>query len=303
MMSSYLLLLLLSAIWGASFLFIKIGVAEMGPLTFAMLRVMIGSAILLLVLAARRERLPRDRALWRHFLVTGLFNALIPFSLIAWGTQYIPSGLSAILNATTPIFTLILAALFGDERLRLGRVLGVLLGFGGIAVLTYPQLQQGFQASLWGELAVVLGSLSYAIAIVYARRHLAEQPPLTNSLGQLLMGSLLFIPFALGEQPWTQHPSWRAVGALLALSIVGTALAYLIYYRLIRELGATATALVTNIVPVFGIFWGWLILSERLSWHAFAALAMILAGVVLVNNLLARRRPRPVAKTPAGETA
>lgn len=285
MSSTYLvLLLLLGAIWGASFLFIKVGVSEMGPLTFATLRVLTGSVVLLLISRFKRERLPTNPKLWLRFAIMGVFNALVPFATIAWGTQYIPSGLSAILNATMPLFTIILAALWGDERLSLNRVGGLLIGFAGIVVLTWPQLQGGLQASLWGELAVIVGSLSYAIAVVYARRKLAGQSPVIASLGQVSTGFLLFIPFFLLEKPWTFSPSVKAILALLALGVLGTGLAYVIYYRLIQGLGATGASLVTYIVPLFGVFWGWAILGERLSWHAFAALLMILAGLALVNN-------------------
>ena len=282
------LLLLLSAIWGASFLFIKIGVSEMGPLTFATLRVLVGSLVLLIISRLRREKLPTDPKLWRRFAVMGIFNALVPFGTIAWGTQYIPSGLSAILNATMPLFTFILAAAWGGERLTVRRVCGICIGFAGIIVLTWPQLRGGMQASLWGELAVIVGSLSYAIAAVYARRSLAGQSPIIASLGQVSTGFLLFIPFSLLERPWTFTPSTQAILALLALGILGTGFAYILYYRLIQGLGATGASLVTYIVPLFGIFWGWAVLGERLSWHAFVALLMILGGLLLVNNLPAR---------------
>jgi drug/metabolite transporter (DMT)-like permease len=301
-MSSTLLalLMLLSAIWGASFLFIKIGVAEMGPFTFAMLRTLIGSSVLLIVLRLKREGLPRDGKLWLRFGIMGFFNALIPYATIAWGTQYIPSGLSAILDATMPLFTIILAAIWGGERLTLRRVGGILLGFAGILVLTWPELRGGLRASLWGELAVVIGSLSYAIAAVYARRNLLGQPPMTASLGQVGTGFILLAPFSLTEKPWVFHPSTQAVLSLLALGVLGTALAYILYYRLLQGLGATGASLVTYIVPVFGVFWGWAILGERLGWNAFLALGMILVGVVLTNDLLSLRRPRQQMGTRGG---
>jgi len=295
------MLMLLSAIWGASFLFIKIGVTDMGPLTFAMLRVLIGSVILLAVVRLRRQPIPRGRRTWGHLAVMGAVGIAVPFAMISWGTQYIPSGLSAILNAAMPLFTLLLAVLLGDERFGPKRLLGVLLGFGGILVLTMPQLRGGLQASLLGQLAVVLGALSYAVAVVYARRHIVDQPPLIASLGQVSTGCLLLIPLSLLEKPWGQTSSLRAIGAVLALGSLGTALAYILYHSLIQRVGATATSLVTYIVPVFGIFWGWLILGERLSWNAFVALLMILVGLVFVNelpigSLVRARRPAAVGE-------
>jgi drug/metabolite transporter (DMT)-like permease len=278
--------MLLGAIWGASFMFIKIGVSEMGPMTFAMLRVLIASAVLYVILRVKGQRLPSEKKTWKHLAFMGFFNALVPFGLMAWGTQHIASGLSSILNATMPLFTFTLAVLSGGERPNGSRIAGLLVGFGGILILTAPKLRGGIDVSFWGELAVIAGSLSYAIATVYARRNLKGQPPLVASLGQVSMGCLFLIPFSLLEQPWTMRPSLEATGALLTLGILGTALAYLIYYRLLQGVGATVTSLVTYIAPIFGIFWGWLILDERLSWHAFAALGLILVGMVLVNNLL-----------------
>lgn len=278
-------LLLLGAIWGASFLFIKIGVSDLRPLTFATLRVLVGSGVLLLVILLRRLALPQGRRLWGRLVVMGAVGIVIPFGAIAWGTQYIASGLSAILNATMPLFTFGLAVLLGDEPLTLRRALGLIVGFGGILVLTWPKLQAGGRSEVWGQVAVIIASLSYAAAIVYAKRHLAQEPPLLTSFGQVSMGCLILMPLAFAELPWRQTFTPRAIGAVLAIGIVGTAMAYILYYRLLREVGPTATSLVTYIVPLFGIFWGRIILKEVLSWHAFAALALILASLILVNGL------------------
>ena len=279
------LLMLLGSIWGGSFLLIKIGVSEMGPMTFATARVIIGAALLFLFNRIAGNRLPRDPRVWGRFLVMGVLGILVPFASISWGTQFIPSGLSAILNASMPLFTLIIAVIWGDELASWPRALGVLLGFAGIGLLTWPQLQRGMDAALLGELAIILASLSYAIAIVYARRAIKGQPPLVASLGQVTAGAVLFVPLALSESPWTQTPSLTAIWAVIAIGVLGTAVAYIIYYRLLQSVGATATSLVTYIVPVFGVFWGWLILGERLSWYAFAALGMIFAGILLVNKV------------------
>jgi drug/metabolite transporter (DMT)-like permease len=296
----FALLLLLSAIWGASFLFIKIGVSEIGPITFSMLRVLIGSAVLLAIVLTRRQRESVERGVWRRFAFVGLFGTALPFTCIGWGTQFITSGLSAILNATTPLFAFILATALGSEELRAARAVGVMVGIGGIVVLMWPQLQGGWHASLLGELAVVAGSLCYAISAVYMRKNLTGQPALLTALGQVGMGCLILIPFSLLERPWEFSPSPRAVAALLALGIVGTGLAYIIYVRLIQGIGATGASLVTQIVPLFAVFWGWLVLAERPGWNALLALGMILVGLLLVNGLPLRRRPEPVA-VPAAE--
>jgi drug/metabolite transporter (DMT)-like permease len=277
------LMMLLGAIWGASFLFIKIGVSEMGPLTFATLRVIIGSLLLYLFSRIAGNDLPRDRRTLGRFLFMGALGILVPFAAISWGTQFIPSGLSAILNASMPLFTFIIAVIWGDERATWARAAGVLIGFAGIVLLTWPKLRGGLEAALLGELAIILASISYAVAIVYARRAIQGQPPLVASLGQVAMGAALFVPLALLESPWQQRPSMAAIGSVVAIGVLGTSVAYVIYYRLLQSVGATATSLVTYIVPVFGVFWGWIVLDERLSWHAFAAFGMILAGMLLIN--------------------
>lgn len=278
------LLLLLAAIWGASFLFIKIGVSAMGPFTFAMLRVLIGSLVLLAVILITKQSLPHDRRTWWLFAFMGVFNALIPFGLIAWGEQSIPSGLAAILNATMPLFTFILAAIFDHERITVKRILGLAIGFGGILIITLPKLSGGFEASIWGELAVVVAAASYAVATVFARRNLHHVNPMTASFGQIAMGFLFLVPFSLSERPWTMHPSLIAIIALLVLSVVGTALAYLIYYRLLQEGGATLASSVTFITPLFGVFYGFLFLSEQMSWTLLAALICILGSVLLIRS-------------------
>jgi drug/metabolite transporter (DMT)-like permease len=291
-------LLLLSAIWGASYLFIKIGVSEIPPMTFSGLRVLVGALVLGGILALRREKMPTERGLWARFAVMGVVNALLPFGLIGWGAQFLPSGLAAILAAAMPLFTIILAVLWNGETLTWKSVVGLFIGFGGVLVLTVPQLRGGVQFSLWGELAVIGGTLSYAVGAVYARRNLRGVSPVLASFGQVSMGTLFFIPFALAEQPWGLRPSAAAIAALLCLGVLGTGLAYILYYRLIHYSGATAASLVTYITPPFSIVWGAIILGERLGWLAFLSLAMILAGLALVNDLYAVwRQHRATAAT------
>ncbi len=279
-------LLLLSAIWGASYMLIKIGVAVIEPLTFAMLRVFFGTLTLLAIALARRQPLPRAAADWRRFCFVGAFNILIPFGAISWGTQHLPSGVAAILNATMPLFVFILASASGTEALSGRRLAGLLVGFGGIVVLTLPRLEGGVTLGLWGSLAIVGAALSYSVATVIARRHLTGYPPLVAALGQIGTGWLFLLgASSIMESPWTLPVTLEPLLAAAFLGAVGTAVAYLIYYRLVREVGATRTALTTYVVPLFGVFWGWAILGERLSWHAFAALGMILAGLLLVNGI------------------
>lgn len=279
------LLLVLGAMWGASFLCIKIGVTDLSPFTFATLRVMIGSAVLWATILLRRQPWPRDIRTHGNFAFMGLVGITIPFAAIAWGTQYIASGLSSILNATMPLFTFVFVVILKDERLSWKRLFGLLIGFLGIVVLTWPKLQAGIRSELLGQLAIVVASLSYAIAIIYARRHLTHEPPLVTALGQVAMGVLFFLPLSLAEAPWQQSFTWRALGAASIVGVLGTGVAYIIYYRLVRDIGPTGTSLVTYIVPLFSIGWGWAILRETLSWHAFAALGLIFIGLIFVNGL------------------
>jgi drug/metabolite transporter (DMT)-like permease len=296
-LGAYGSLLLLGAIWGASFLLIKIGVAEMGPMTLAALRTALGAVVLGVILAARREPLSRNSRLWRRLALMAALGIAVPFAAISWGTQHIASSLSAILNAAMPLFTFCIVALSGGEATGLRRLVGVLLGLGGILILVLPQLLQGgVQATVLGQLAVVLAALSYALAVVYANRHLTNESPLHTSFGQLTLAALMLAPLALFEDSWRAAITYRSIGAVAVLGVLGTALAYLVYYRLIRQAGATFTSLVTYITPVFGVFWGRLILNERLSWNAFAALGLILGGLLLVRG----RPAAPKAAAPEG---
>lgn len=278
------LLVLLGAIWGASFMFIKIGVSEMGPFTFATLRVLIGGIVLLLTLYLNKQAIPRDWKSWRPFMFLGAFNVLVPFGLIAWGEQSIPSAIASILNGSMPLFTLLLAAVFDKERITLGRILGLLVGFAGIMILTLPQLSNNISASILGELAVIVAVISYSVSTVYAHRHTRQVNPLTASFGQITMGFLWLTPFALSEQPWHLTLSLKAVLAVVAIGVLGTAIAYQIYFRLVYEGGATLASLVTFISPLFGIVYGRLVLQEPIHWTALAALACILASILLIRG-------------------
>lgn len=284
-------LLLLGSIWGASYLFIKVAVQVFPPLTLVTLRVVMAALTSLLILRMRGIALPRSRALWGTFLVMGLFNGVVPYSLITWGEQRIDSGLTAILIATSPIFTAIFAHLFlHDERMTVTKIVGILLGFAGVAILIGPAAVAGAGQSLMGDLAVVLASASYGATIVYARKHLRGVTPMAASAGQMVMASAAILPVALlVDQPWRLSLSdagavLPAVAALVMLAVVGTSLAYLLYYWLIREVGATNASLVTYISPFTSILWGTLLLGERLKLADFVGFGFILAGLAVING-------------------
>ncbi len=279
------MLLLLGTIWGASYMFIKVAVADITPLTFVVLRTGIGGALLTLLLWLRGQRLPRGR-LWGPLAFMGLFNTLIPYGLINWGEVHISSALAAILTGTMPLFTVVLAHFWSDgEPLDGFKALGVTIGFLGVVILLGPDLRGGVTHTLLGDLAIIGAALSYAVAAVYARRHLQGQEPMMVSAGMLLLGFGMAMPVAfVFEKPLSLSPSLQAWGATAALAVVGTALAYLIYYWLIDKGGAVQASLVTYIIPVGGIFWGWLLLGEQIHWTFIAGMGCIFLGIMTANR-------------------
>lgn len=285
-MFAWSVLLLLGAIWGASYLFIKIGGAEIPPMTFVAGRTLIASLALLAALRLRRERMPKSRREWIPLVAMGVFNGVIPYTLITWGELHISSGLAAILTATMALFTVVLAHFWThDERLTPIKIAGIAIGFLGVIVLFLPELQSGIQIEFWGEVAIVGAGLSYAIATLVARMYLHGVSHVVAATGQLGSAALIMIPLSLiFDSPWTLNPSLKAYGSLLILALLGTAFAYILYYWLIEHTGATRTALVTYLIPITGIFWGAGFLSERIEWESIAGLILIIVGIAFVNR-------------------
>jgi drug/metabolite transporter (DMT)-like permease len=276
------MLALLSLLWGGSFFFIKVMVTQIPPLTMMMGRVAIAAAALNAALWVRGTPLPRGFGLWRSFIVVGLINNVIPFTLIAFGETRVSSALAAILIATTPVFTVLIAHLVTrNERLTRSKLLGVLFGLVGVAVLIGPrQLRAagGFSAS--GELCCLLAALTYAFAAIYGRRF-KSFAPLAVATGQLTASTLVLLPLSLAiDRPWSLAPpglsSWLA---LAGIALFSTALAYLLYFRILAAAGATNVALVTLLVPISTLLLGASILGERLS--AAGTVGMLLIGVGL----------------------
>jgi len=281
-----LLLFILGSIWGTSFLFIKIVVGEVPPMTLVAGRLGLASLAMWVFLRLRGVPFPRDRRLWSIYALTGLLNGALPFTLISWGEQYIPSGLAALLQSTTPIFTVILAHfLTHDDRFTAKKVLGIVLGFIGVGLLMWPELRGGLRASVWGQLAIVGSSISYAIASIFARERLHDQPPLVSAAGQFTMGFVYILPLSLLiERPFALSPSWAAIASWATLALLGTVIAYGIYYVLLQRTNATFTTTVTYIVPINGLLLGALILHEHIYAGLFISLALILSGVLLVKT-------------------
>ena len=294
--TEWALLLLLAVLWGGSFFFGKVALAAVPPLTLVVLRTGTAALALLLYLAVRGQGLPVSLAVWRGFLVMGLLNNAIPFALINWGQTQIDSGLSAILNATTPLFTVLIAHLVTiDERLTRPRIAGVLLGLAGVVVMVGPSALRGLGLAGLGKLAVVTAAASYACAGLYGRR-LTGLNPVVAACGMLVAAALVMLPVALVvDTPRglaaARDAGWAIWGALAGLALLSTALAYIVYFRILATAGATNLLLVTFLIPVSALLLGGLVLGERPDWTAFAGMALIFLGLAAVDGrLLARRQ-------------
>jgi len=281
-----LLLLILGAIWGSSYLFIKIIVAEMPVLTLVAGRLTLATLALWLILRTSGSSLPRSRRMWRAYAALGFVGMAVPYTLISWGEQYISSGLASLLQATTPIFTVILVHfLTDDERITMAKIVGVIVGFVGVGILMLPGLRQGLRANLLGQLAIVGSSLCYAGTAIYARSWLRGQPPLVSASGQLTMGMVYMLPTSLLiDRPFNLSPSLPVLASWLLLTILGTVVAYVIYFTLIERSSATFTTMVTYIIPVNGLMLGALVLNEQLTPTVLGGLVLILLGVLLVRT-------------------
>lgn len=292
------LMLLLSALWGGSFFFIGTAVRDMPVLTIVLLRVALAAAALWIVVRATGRRVPRGAATWGAFLVMGLLNNVIPFALIVRGQKQIPSGLASILNASTPLWTVLVAgALLSDERASVRKLAGVVMGLGGVAVMMGIDVIGG-QHPLLPQLAVVCASISYGFSAWWGRRfRQIGVDPMVTAAGMLTASTLvLAIPVLALNGPPIGYPatSWAAVAALALLS---SALAYVIYFRILASAGATNISLVTFLVPVSAILLGWLFLDERLGFAQLIGMALIGAGLALIDGrLFARRAPQVLSR-------
>lgn len=279
-------LMVLSVLWGGSFFFLAVALKELPPITIMLLRVALGALPLLVFLRLRGEALPARPSIWGMFVILGLLNNALPFVLYAFAQLRIASGLASILNATTPLWGVLVAHLFTrDERATPAKIVGVLLGFGGVAVMI------GTGAHLGGEAIAILmclgATLSYAFAAVYARRFRPLGiPPLTVATGQLIGASLLLLPFSLVlERPWTiVHPSLVTWAAIAGFALICTSFAYWLYFRLLASAGATNALLVTFLIPVTAILLGALVLGEALEPRHYAGMALIALGLAAIDG-------------------
>ena len=286
------LLVLLSILWGGSFFFAKVALAELGPFTVVFFRVSLAALALNVVASAVGQSLWRAGTPWRQLVVMGALNNALPFSLIFWGQTTITSGLASILNATTPLFTVLVAhALTRDERMTVRKLFGVLAGLAGVAILIGPDLG----GSIWGQIACLAAALSYAFAGVYGRRFQAMGvAPMQAAAGQVTASAMLILPIMLiVDRPWelAAPPSAVVWTALAGLALLSTALAYVLYFRILAAAGATNLLLVTFLIPVTAILLGAAFLGERLELRQFAGMALIGLGLAAIDGrILVRLR-------------
>ncbi len=281
------LILLLSIVWGGSFFFAKVAVNEITPLTIVLCRVGFAALALLAFLRLTGKKMPSSPGLWVAFIIMGALNNLIPFSLIFWGLKYIESSLASILNATTPIFSVVLThMLTREERLTGNRITGALIGWVGVAVLIGLESLKGFGVHVIGQVAVLGGAFSYALAAIYGRRF-KKIDPVVVATGMLCGSTIMMIPMTLiVEQPWNLTPGIITWAAILGLSVISTSLAYILYFRILATSGPTNLLLVTFIIPVIAILLGVMVLGEKLGWNDFGGMTLIFLGLIAIDGRL-----------------
>jgi drug/metabolite transporter (DMT)-like permease len=287
----------LGLIWGSSFLWIKVAVQEVDAFTLVSWRLLFGTLGMVVVIALRRPPFPRNGRTWVALAVLGIINTALPFVLISWGEKSIDSAVAAVLNSTVPLFTLVIAHLFlHDEQITARKVVGLLIGFAGVLALMARDLElEGMRAGVLGQAAVLVAALSYASASVFARRTMREISPLVQA----------FVPMAFADAiVWTAATQVGDPGrlpalpitwvALLWLGLLGSCVAYLLYYGLLHSVGATRAVMVTYIFPVVGVALGVLFLNELADWHLLVGGILVVASIAVVNW-----RPKAVIAAPA----
>jgi drug/metabolite transporter (DMT)-like permease len=286
--AEWALLITLALLWGGSYFYIAVAVRVLPPFTIVAFRVTVAGALLYLAVRATGHAMPRDGASWRAYFVMGFLNNVVPFSLIAWAQSHVESGLAAILNATTPLFAVVLAHyLTGDERMTKGSIAGIVIGFSGVVVMIGPDALNGLSTDLMAELALLAASVFYALSPIYARRFgRAGHAPIVSAAGQFASSAAMMVPLALFiDRPWTLPlPGVDVWAALIALATLSSAVAYIIYYRVLKTAGAVNLMLVTFLVPVSAILLGAVILHERLALADFAGMALIGLGLAAIDG-------------------
>lgn len=284
--SDWLLLIVLSIFWGGSFFFAEIAVREIPPLTLAFGRCTIAAAVLLIYARAMGLELPKGRAVWRSLLALAVLNTVLPFTLIFWGQTHITSGLAGILNATAPLFSILLAHFAtSDDKLTGRRAFGVAIGFIGVVIVIGVDALSDLGVQTLAQLAVVLASMFYAMAGVFGRRF-KSYPPAVIAASILMLGAVMLLPLSVyADRPWTlPAPSLAAVACLIGLAVVSTALAFLIYFRVLARAGAVNFQLVAYLIPVSAILLGVGFLGETLEWRHMIGMLVIALGLAAIDG-------------------
>jgi drug/metabolite transporter (DMT)-like permease len=276
----YMLLLVLAILWGASYTFIKVGVATVPPVTLIVARTLIGGGLLLAMLTARGLAMPRDMASWRRFMFQALLNSVVPFTLIAWAEQTVEAGVTTILCSTSPIFTfLITSAVTRHEPVTLTKLFGVVSGIGGVCLVVGVEALSGIGRALIADLALIAASLCFAGAAIFGSRF-GTLDPMVPATGSMLSGGIVLLPISLmTEQPWTIAPSANSVAALLALSVFSTAFAFALYFRLVRTLGSVGVTAQSYLRVPVGVAIGGAFLGESLTVSGVVGLVCVVTGV------------------------
>ncbi len=286
------MLLLLSAIWGCSFFFTAVMLRDVGPITSVFLRVSIGALFLVPVIHVMGYRFPRERRVWIAFFSMALTNNVIPFALIAWGQTHIASGLAAILNATTPFWTVLVAHVAtSDEKITAKRLAGVAIGIVGVALMIGGDALMSLGSNVVAQLAVLLAAVFYGFSGVYAKRFgRMGVAPIVTAAGLLTASSAMMLPLMLIiDRPWLlPPPSAAVVGAAIGMGVLATGIAYILYFRILATAGATNLLLVTLLIPVGAILLGTLVLGERLEAKHFVGMALIAAGLAAIDGRVLR---------------
>lgn len=282
----WMLVVGLSIIWGGAFFFVEVALAELPPLTIVLGRVGLAAILLHGIVLLTGNRMPRGWAPWSAFFVMGTLNNLVPFSLIVWGQTYLASGVASIFNATTPFFAVVLAHFFTrDEKMTANRIAGTVLGIAGVCVIVGPGVFAGMDNQLLAQIAIMGAAISYSVAGIYGRRF-SGYPPLVTATGQVTASTLVMAPVAFyTDQPWNLMPiGLETWGAIAGVASICTALAYLIYFRVLKTAGATNLMIVTLLIPPSAILLGVLFLGEVLHLRDILGMVVIACGLLVLDG-------------------
>lgn len=296
----WFLFILLGLIWGSSFMWIRIGVIDVGPLTLVAFRLLFGLICLLTAMAYYKEPIPVRPSSWVKYLIMATASIVIPFLAISWGETRIASGLASILNATMPLFTFVIAHFWlHDEKITLLRISGLILGFIGVVLLLSRDITlEGLHGDFLGQLAVIVGAIAYAVAAIFSRRYFRNEKPVVQSTMILVFSNIMIWPMALlGQNPFRMPSAPLTWVSFIWLGFFGLGIAYLIFFYLINIWGASRTSLVTYLYPIMGLTLGFLFLNEIPDWRVLAGFVLVFSGIVIVN-----RKTTTSARPAAAET-